>query len=421
MSRPAIFATGWLAVVSLAAPSLGQERVPSEPVPTPWTAEPDTIEPFTPPPLPGLEEARVDEGDPTWLVEMDGYFGLSVAHYNRVDGLAPAWGGRLVPADPNQAPTIGGRIAFATTHSRTLWDAWIRQRLPVPGALVVEAGHFHRMSTFDDWKLSRRENDAATFFAASDLFDWWREKGFRIALDAETPGGRVGGTIRYLDATQSAEPNRNPFALLGDDDDYRPNPAASTGELRSLEFSVRIDTRDVQSPLLPSPGWWIAGQWEAAGGAFGGDVGFSRAAVDVRRYNRIGDDAWWDWRLVWMGPFGDDELPVQRRVNLGGPGSLRGFRAATFQADDGIQGQTEVRLPLPVNDTISLLFLSWHAVAFADAGAVGDFDEWHGDVGLGVSGINVLSYLGFFVAQRVTDFDAEFNGPRVVVRLRRDF
>jgi hemolysin activation/secretion protein len=125
-----------------------------------------------------------------------------------------------------------------------------------------------------------------------------------------------------------------------------------------------------------------------------------------------------------MGPLGERELPVQREVRLGGPGSLRGFRAASFIGDAGIQGQTEVRLPLPVTDEIAIVFLSWHVVGFLDAGMVAVDDNWdtlHADAGVGVSGINILSYVGFFVAHRITDLGGPEDGPRFVVRLRRDF
>lgn len=86
----------------------------------------------------------------------------------------------------------------------------------------------------------------------------------------------------------------------------------------------------------------------------------------------------------------------------------------------GAQLSTEIRLPLPVGRRIALLFLSWHWVAFADAGALGDYEEWHADVGTGISGINLLSYVELLLAQRITDRDEERSGPRFVVRFRRD-
>lgn len=408
--------------VPLPADAQEPVRRPSEPIPTGELATPsDSSGPGDRPRLPNLVEGETDSGPAPWLVDLHGLYGLNVHHYNRIDGLAPSWGGILEATDPEERPSLGGEIAAATTHRRLYWSAWIEQRLPLPGAVLLRFESFRRVSTFDEWKISVRENDVSTFVAASDLLDWWREQGVRVTLDAETPRGRYGARLDFLHASQHSEPNRSPFALLANDGDFRDNPPIAEGTLRSLRVGLRFDTRDVQSPLLPAPGWSLAAAWERAGGLLGGDVTFSRAEVDLRRYIRLGRDAWWDSRLMWMGPLTDTGVPPQRKVSLGGPGSLRGFRAGSFVDSEGLQATSEVRIPLPVIGRIALVFLSWHAVGFVDAGSVGDLDEWHSSVGAGVSGINIFSYLGFFLAQRVTDLGEPDSGPQFVVRLRRDF
>jgi hypothetical protein len=368
-------------------------------------------------PLPGIAPTEDGRGIP-WLVELPGWHGLSIEHYNRVDGLTPSWGLRLEPVEPNHHPVVEARIAAATTHSSLYWSVSIRQRLPLPGAFHARFEHFHRSATFDEWKLSIRENDLATFVAASDMLDWWREKGFAVGLDAETPDGRLGGGITFLDASQRSQPDRSPFSLFAGN--YRDNPPATEGDLHSLSVHFRVDTRDIQSPLLPSPGWWLRGEAELAGGVLGGELDFRRATVDVRRFTRFGKDAWWDWGAVWMGPLDGDSLPTQRHVMLGGPGSLHGFRGGSFVDSQGVQASTRVRLPLPVGKRIALLFLLWHWVVFADVGAVGDYEEWHADVGTGITGLNLLSYVELLLAQRVTDLDQDGSGPRFIVRFRRD-
>jgi hypothetical protein len=410
----------------LSAAGLGAQepqRAPADSIPIPSVEQPDTTE--LPPDL--ADPAAMDlvevQDSSLWLFEPLGLWGFTIEHYNRVDGLAPAWGFTLEPVDPARSPTITARAAFATTHDRFYWSVGLRQRLPFPGELALRLEHFHRSTSFDTWKVWTRENDVASFVTASDLLDWWREKGIEVALDAESPGGLVGGTLAYVNASQHSQRNRAPFSLFGDED-WRDNPEVEEGWLHSLRLEGRLDTRDVQSPLLPAPGWSIRGTWEFAGGELGGDLGFSRASLDVRRYTQLGRDTWWDSRIVWMGPLGERELPVQREVKLGGPGSLRGFRAASFIGDAGVQAQTEVRLPLPVTDEIAILFLSWHVVGFLDAGTVAVDDNWdklHADAGLGISGINIFSYVGFFVAHRITDLGGPEDGPRFVVRLRRDF
>lgn len=398
--------------IGLSIPALVRGQEPDPPAADSLPPEP----PVTGPLLPGIGPDSAGGGFP-WIVELPGWRGFSIEHYNRVDGLTPSWGIALDPIEPTRHPTLAGRLSAATTHSRLYWHASLHQRLPLPGAVVLRLDHFHRTATFDDWKISIRENDFATFVSASDLLDWWREKGYAVGLDVESSDGRLGGGLAYFDASQRSEPNRSPFALFGDE--YRENPAADEGDLHSLSATFRLDTRDVQSPLLPSPGWWLTAETELAGGVLGGELDFRRAAIDLRRFTRIGTDAWWDWRVVWMGPLDGDPLPAQRHFTLGGPGSLRGFRAASFVDSEGIQASTETRLPLPVGERIALLFLSWHWVAFADVGTVGDYEDWHANVGTGISGINLFSYVELLVAQRVTDLDQETSGPRFVVRFRR--
>ncbi len=413
-------ALGALLLAALHSPASAQEpeRRPSVPIPVEAPTEPDTLAPAPPVPVLAVEP----EGEiPPWLVDLHGIYGVTIARYNRVDGLVPAWGLDLEPTDPSRIPALGGRYGRATTHSRGYWSAWIEQRLPLPGEVLLRFEHFQRASTYDDWRIGARENDLSTFLTGSDLVDWWREKGYVVELGGETFDGRLGGRLAFMDTSQHGEPNRSPFVLFGGDEDFRSNPAVAEGDLHSLTLAARLDTRDIQSPLLPSPGWRLAVELEGAGGPLGGDIDFTRALIDLRRYNRFGADTWWDWRLIWMGPLDDDGVPSQRKASLGGPGSLRGFPAARFVGEEALQVSTEARFPLPVRRPIDVLFLSWHLVGLADAGIVDDYDEWHADVGAGVSGINLFSYVGLFLAQRVTDRGERDDGPRFIVRLRRDF
>jgi hypothetical protein len=418
---PALFRAALLATAALLAAggvfAQEPERLPADSIPLPPAAAPDTTEPG-----PDLETDFEEPG--TWIFETSGFRGFTLDHYNRVDGAAPAWGFAFEPVDPSRRPTLAAMVAVATTHERVQWSVSARQRLPLPGALVLRFEHFHRAATFDGWKISSRENDVTSVVAASDRLDWWREKGLEIALDAESPGGLVGGTLAFTRSDQHAEPNRSPFALFGDDEDWRDNPPIEEGRLRAVRMEGWLDTRDVQSPLLPAPGWSVRGTWELTGGALGGDLAFSRASLDVRRYTRLARDAWWDSRLVWMGPLGEDDLPPQREVKLGGPGSLRGFRPASLVGDAGVQAQTELRLPLPVTDRIAIVFLYWYVVGFLDAGAVAIDGEWsdlRADVGAGISGVNIFSYIGFFAARPVTSVEGDDDGVKFIVRLRRDF
>jgi hypothetical protein len=60
---------------------------------------------------------------------------------------------------------------------------------------------------------------------------------------------------------------------------------------------------------------------------------YTRAFLDLRRYNRISPAAQLNVRLVTAGWVGGDELPLQRRLSVGGPGALPGF---DFRRTEGI-------------------------------------------------------------------------------------
>ncbi|MDX1661049.1 MAG: BamA/TamA family outer membrane protein [Gemmatimonadota bacterium] len=411
------------ALLCAATVSAGQERIPAEPVPVPWAA--DTVADAPEPPdivLPGVEPVYEEEaGGFPWLLELPGWWGVTVARYSRIDGAVPAWGIELAPEDPSRWPTVEARVGLATTHERLYADVGISQRLELADGTVGRIGvrWLHRGETFDGWKLSRRENDLATVLVGSDLMNWWRERGWRFSFGLESEFGDRSLEVSLLAVEQFSQRNRSPWVLFGDGD-FRDNPPVAEGDLRSVGLRYVHDGRDVQSPLLPAPGWVIELATETAVEGFGGDIEFLRAFADVRRYLRFGSDTWWDHRLV---VHAGRDVPVQRRPVLGGAGSLRGFPAGSIVGDEfAVQASTEARWPLPITDWIAPLFLSWHVVGLADAGTVDpDLEEWHADVGAGLSGINIFSYLGVFVAQRVTDLDGDETGPRWIVRLRRDF
>lgn len=428
MIRLAPYLGAALALLVGAVNASGQERVPAEPLPTPWIE--DTLaaaaDSVAAPPivLPGVEPIFEEEGAAEglpWLLELPGWWGVSLARYSRIDGAVPAWGLALAPRDPARWPLVEARIGLATTHERVYGEVGVSQRLPLGGGSVGRLGArwFHRGETFDEWKLTKRENDFATFLVGSDLMDWWRERGWTIGLELESELGDRTLELSLLAAEQISQRNRSPWVLLGDAE-FRDNPPVAEGDLHSVTVRYVHDTRDVQSPLLPAPGWIVELASETAVGAVGGDIEFFRGFADLRRYSRFGTDTWWDHRLV---VHAGRDLPRQRLPVLGGAGSLRGFRASSFVAEElAVQASSELRLPLPVTDWIAPFFLSWHAVALADAGSVDpDLGEWHADIGAGLSGINIFSYLGVFVAQRITDLDAEDTGPRLIMRIRRDF
>jgi outer membrane protein assembly factor BamA len=66
------------------------------------------------------------------------------------------------------------------------------------------------------------------------------------------------------------------------------------------------------------------------------DVNYTRGFIDARRYTRISHGTAVNARIVAGGWLGGDRLPTQRRLSIGGPGSVEGydFRRARYDAND---------------------------------------------------------------------------------------
>jgi outer membrane protein assembly factor BamA len=97
-----------------------------------------------------------------------------------------------------------------------------------------------------------------------------------------------------------------------------------------LTGAYRYDTRNDDDN--PWTGWLLAadlergsGRLTAPGEAAASDARYARFFADLRRYNRLSPDAQLNFRLVIGGRVGGGQLPLARRLSVGGPGSLPGF------------------------------------------------------------------------------------------------
>jgi hypothetical protein len=95
--------------------------------------------------------------------------------------------------------------------------------------------------------------------------------------------------------------------------------------------SLRFDSRN--SVEDPRSGWLLQGQMEHGTGSLAAPEDrqtavssrYSRATLDLRRYTRISPRGQLNARIFYGARLGDDELPLQKRYSIGGPGSLPGF------------------------------------------------------------------------------------------------
>ena len=270
--------------------------------------------------------------------------------YNRVEGLPIYLGPTL------RQRTDWGRVrveayGILRTANDLAWDSdnlghdvRAEVQLGEGGGLALGGRLYDVVSAVEDWQLSDTEVGLASFFLHRDFRDYYGRHG-ATAYVRLFAGPAVALTLSYADERWNARGVRDPFTLFRDADPWRPNPRTDEGRFRVGHATVTVDTRnDVEDPWV---GWLItadvergeSGAARLAETSFGvrpepsldprtapaTPVSYTRVFLDLRRYNRVSPEGQLNLRLVLGGWAGGDPLPLQRRLSLGGAGTLPGY------------------------------------------------------------------------------------------------
>ncbi|MBX6331458.1 MAG: BamA/TamA family outer membrane protein [Gemmatimonadaceae bacterium] len=345
----------------------------------------------------------------------------------------------------------------------------------VPRGVAIGVEAFDVVDAVEAWHLRDNEIGLASFFLRRDYRDYYNRKGARgyVAL---RDGHTADLTLSYGEERWHPRAARDPFTLFRNSDTWRANPVLDAGNVRLLTGTLTYDTRNnVQNPWT---GWLITASvehgWSSAL-TLGPTAPLARAAaagpvrvrytsgfLDARRYNRVSPRGQLNLRLVLGGWLGGDPLPLERRLSVGGSGTLPGYDfRQSLGGDDVLTCSDGVAIPgTPAQcerlalvqaeyrgDLHLRLFggagseqggwswsfyhpLQW--VAFIDAGrgwllherasdgsivrrsSIPPLDTFRSDVGLGLD----AEVIGVFLAKSLTD---SHNDVNVVVRLRHRF
>jgi hypothetical protein len=293
----------------------------------------------------GLGDWRPSLGGGPWEDRGESYtepLFIAARTYNRVEGLPIHLGPRF------RRTTDWGRIEVAAlgvvrTAEPLRWDrgtighdASANLRLGVNYGLVLSGRLFDVIEPVESWQLKNGEAGLATFLLHNDMRDHYGRHGTEGAI-----GGRIGEEVSlnvvFGSEQWRAIAARRPFSLTRDMDPWRVNPGMDVGRVDILGLRLRVDTRE----RLISPwtgGWFITADIERGRGTIARDTGavvgdldtpapvnYTRGFLDARRYNRLSPGTALNLRLVMGGRLGGDELPHQRKVSVGGPGTIEGY------------------------------------------------------------------------------------------------
>lgn len=267
---------------------------------------------------------------------------ISARTYNRVEGLplllGPV-GGREFRWGAVEAEALG--ILRSTDRfrlsSRNLGHS-VRAAITIGRERGVRFGGrlFDVVEPVEGWQLSDSEVGVASFLLHRDYRDYYSQHGQSLFASVFTSNG-WDFALSYSDERWGALTTRDPWTLFRDTQTWRLNPLMDVANVHLLDTKVRYDTRN--DPDDPWTGWDVelqlergyADLHEAAPTSFlsrrdaSARLVYDRGFLDIRRYNRVSPEGQLNVRVAAGGWLRGDELPLQRRFSLGGPGSLPGY------------------------------------------------------------------------------------------------
>jgi hypothetical protein len=267
----------------------------------------------------------------------------SAGAYNRVEGLPIHVGPQLRQVFRRTTLEVGA-LAIARTASSFAsesidigHEARLELRTRGREGTAIGGRLFNIVDAVESWQQSDLEVGLASFVLRRDYRDYFGRRGGRVyaALFARALGGDL--TLSYGHEQWGARLRRDPFTVFRNEVAWRPNPELDAGRLHLVNTTLRADTRNDED--RPWSGWYIVADVERGVGdltalgatspgvraASPGRVAYTRGLLDVRRYNRLSPHAQVNLRVVTGGWLAGDELPLQRRLSVDGPGALPGF------------------------------------------------------------------------------------------------
>lgn len=286
---------------------------------------------------------------------------LSSAHtYNRVEGLPIYLGPTVRRALPWGAASVEALGIIRTGDLG--WDEQsfgyrLRSEVRIghgPGSLTLTGRAYDEVAPVEDWQLSDAEVGLSSFLFRRDYRDYYERHGGsgQASLDEGDAQFHWGFAEEHWGSRNAVDP----LYLFRTEGHWRPNPSLDDGVFRIATTGFTIDTRDDNDN--PWAGWYVRADGEFGYGRvseFGarspgpgpvlhnpGAVGslspeamsvngpavaqdYFRGFFDVRRYNRLTPTNQFNLRAVLGGWLGGDQLPLERRLSVGGPGTIPGY------------------------------------------------------------------------------------------------
>ncbi len=339
------------------------------------------------------------------VFRLEGFRGLSIPTYDRVNAVSVRLGGTWFPPpfiDGTIQPAISSHVVYRSGRGR--FDGGLEAAL-TRGRFTASMGALRSTVTNERWIRRDLTNSLGFLWDGDDHRDYYESELLYARLLANVEAGAwviapwVGAQRERARSLAAGEP-----WTLFESDSMRPNPRVDDGVVRSLLTGV--------------DGSWAGGttvfeaeiQLEAGRGTGPGAEGFGayRIGTDWRMEALFGHQLGVETQL--RGPLpGTRTLPARRWTFVGGSGTLRTFDLARFRGDRLMFAETRYIVPLPeplyVPGTLTPSLEALHAIGMAwSADTNRDFEQ-----NIGVRLRYLIMHVGVYSDPSDTVDSAEFR------------
>ena len=284
------------------------------------------------------------------------FFYVASRAYNRVEGWSFAVGPRI-----QRAPSWGkinlDAFAIVRTAAPIVWgdpslghEANAEVQFGKPIGVAVGGQLFSVVAPTENWQMGNGEVGLASFLLRRDFRDYYARHGGELYVRFQG-GNDADLTFTLSDEQWRDRRDRDPFTLFRVNELWRANPVMDSGSMHLFTTRLRVDTRGQEGSRWA--GWFVnlefeqgTGRLTRAGapiiatllGPMPEGVNYSRAFIDVRRFNRISPTTSVALRVAGGGWMGGDALPTERKLSIGGSGTLPGYGfRAVMEGSDVLQ------------------------------------------------------------------------------------
>jgi hypothetical protein len=284
------------------------------------------------------------------VIDLDGFRGITLPTYDRVDGIGVRAGLRwLMPRLGTIDPIlhVTGRYAVERERPGGSVELQLRGR-----SFEAAFGAERSTVTQDDWLRTDFHNSVSFATRGRDYRNYYEADRFFARSSAiwDRSGADFTAGIRVqVEDARSLSLFGDAWTLL-DADSIRANPAIDDGRISSLigSAAVRWDLDAIAGDASLDI--------ETAGKLLGGDFSFGRFELSgTAALSTFGNHT---LLLEWRGhgPLpGTDSLPRQRWSILGGRGTLYTEEPGTYRGDRLAYVETEYLIPLPIAEAAPII------------------------------------------------------------------